>query len=167
MDRAISKLPFELGIGPICSWQASQSENKWAFWPWLNPLNSHMNTEWWSKLPWPHTGNNNVQCKDRKSTSSLYTILMDINSSNGNAEELWTALRTWYMWVVRFVAVPVALVPNWNTCGCIVSVERSVIWRLPNSASTWHCEPAIKFQYGNTIKCLSVYASLPDHYGSC
>jgi len=32
--RAISKLPFELGIGPICSWCASESENKRRhFWP--------------------------------------------------------------------------------------------------------------------------------------
>jgi len=35
LDRAISKLPFGLDIGPICSWQALESENKWRhFWSW-------------------------------------------------------------------------------------------------------------------------------------
>ena len=28
-NRVISKLPFELGIRPICSWQSSEHENKW------------------------------------------------------------------------------------------------------------------------------------------
>jgi len=41
LDRAISKLPFELGIGPIRSWLASESEKKWIdFWSWLNPFKS-------------------------------------------------------------------------------------------------------------------------------
>jgi len=39
LGRAISKPPFELGIGSICSWQASESANTWRqFWPWHNPF---------------------------------------------------------------------------------------------------------------------------------
>ena len=45
-DRAVSYLLFELGIGPICSWHASESENKSRhFWPWHNPFKKHPNLE--------------------------------------------------------------------------------------------------------------------------